>query len=201
MTKFKRIINLIFNIISLIFLLTLFPILFNLGSFSDFANRYLTSNFGKGLTYIIFFIILVGTLIRIISNIIEKTDESFILLSDEDGEISVSERAIETTVKDTLRKFTDIVESYCDIKLKNNSKNDIVVSVKCGIEEDKSFNIDDLEQVREKIGQSVEDLLGITVSKINVKFYEVKKNNKKSMIEEIAHKTEYKKGSQVKRVK
>ena len=137
MSRFKKLINIIYYLISIILLLAL---LLMLNSKNYLAHRILdviASNeiFIMALG-VLGAIVLLVLLLKLIGSILQKTDEKYLYLFEDDGDVCISDTAIEKTVKNALREFEEVIEYTVKIKIKNKEEDSKVrVKIKCGLDE------------------------------------------------------------------
>ncbi len=166
MSRFKKLINIIYYLISIILLLAL---LLMLNSKSYLAHRILdviASNeiFIMALG-VLGAIVLLVLLLKLIGSILQKTDEKYLYLFEDDGDVCISDTAIEKTVKNALREFEEVIEYTVKIKIKNKEEDS-----KVRVEDDGDVCISDtaIEKTVKNALREFEEVIEYTV-KIKIK--------------------------------
>src|SRR3712207_2923109 len=76
-------------------------------------------------------------LINLLASLLQKTNEAYLALGDNDGSIKLSNRAIEKTVINCLDRYEPIVEKIVNVKIKSKEGQEprVDIMAKCGIDE------------------------------------------------------------------
>ncbi len=137
MSRFKKFVNIIYYLIS-IGLLTILLILLNEKEeiFSNIAEEISINKEFLPVLSIFTAILLFISLAKLLGNILQKTDEKYLYLFDKDGQVSISNTAIEKTLANSLEEFEEIVEYRVGLKVKNkDEKSKVRIKIKCGLDE------------------------------------------------------------------
>lgn len=139
MSRFKKLINIIYYLMAIFVLMILLLILYS--TIDSRAVQYVgmmlaNEEFLEVAGGIGLFILIVVT-IKLIVTILKRTDERYLFLYEDSGEIRISDTVIEKTVKNALREFEEVIEYTVKIKIKNKNKDNtkVNVNVKCGLDE------------------------------------------------------------------
>ena len=136
MSRFKKLINIIYYLISIISLLTF---LLMLNSDNYISQKFLSEiNSEEVLIVLSVFcgMMLLVSLFKLLGSILQKTNEKYLYLFDDDGEVCISDTSIEKTVKNALREFEEVIEYTVKIKIKNKEdKSKVKIRIKCGLDE------------------------------------------------------------------
>lgn len=134
MSRFKKLVNIIYYLISIISLL-IFLLMLNSDNYisQKFLGKVNSEEVLMVLSAFCGMMILVS-LFKLLISILQKTNEKYLYLFDEDGEVCISDTAIEKTVKNALREFEEVIEYTVKIKI-NNKEGKLKVKIKCGLDE------------------------------------------------------------------
>lgn len=114
-----------------------------------------------------------GLLIRAIT---VRHRKRSLLLKAGDGEVHITEEAVESCVRSSLARYPDIRE--CDVRLSMQQKKTpghIQVRTRCGIRENATLG-PTVEAVQQQLKSDIENLTGATVETVDVSFYEAGQN-------------------------
>ena len=138
MSRFKKLLNIVYYLIVVIFVITFLLSVNKVSWFVDMdLQSYLLDDRVKlGIT-VIGSIILVVLSVKIIVTIFKKNDDRYLILFEEGGNISISDTVIEKTVINTLKEFEEVIECTAKVKIKNKNSGDskVKLNIKCGLDE------------------------------------------------------------------
>ena len=138
MSRFKKLLNIAYYLIVVIFVITFLLSVNKVSWFVDMdLQSYLLDDRVKlGIT-VIGSIILVVLSVKIIVTIFKKNDDRYLILFEEGGNISISDTVIEKTVINTLKEFEEVIECTAKVKIKNKNNGDskVKLNIKCGLDE------------------------------------------------------------------
>lgn len=138
MSRFKKLLNIVYYLIVVIFVITFLLSVNKVSWFVDMdLQSYLLDDRVKlGIT-VIGSIILVVLSVKIIVTIFKKNDDRYLILFEEGGNISISDTVIEKTVINTLKEFEEVIECTAKVKIKNKNNGDskVKLNIKCGLDE------------------------------------------------------------------
>lgn len=138
MSRFKKLLNIAYYLIVVIFVITFLLSVNKVSWFVDMdLQSYLLDDRVKlGIT-VIGSIILVVLSVKIIVTIFKKNDDRYLILFEEGGNISISDTVIEKTVINTLKEFEEVIECTAKVKIKNKNSGDskVKLNIKCGLDE------------------------------------------------------------------
>ena len=138
MSRFKKLLNIVYYLIIVIFVITFLLSVNKVSWFVDMdLQSYLLDDRVKlGIT-VIGSIILVVLSVKIIVTIFKKNDDRYLILFEEGGNISISDTVIEKTVINTLKEFEEVIECTAKVKIKNKNSGDskVKLNIKCGLDE------------------------------------------------------------------
>lgn len=138
MSRFKKLLNIVYYLVVVIFVITFLLSVNKVSWFVDMdLQSYLLDDRVKlGIT-VIGSIILVVLSVKIIVTIFKKNDDRYLILFEEGGNISISDTVIEKTVINTLKEFEEVIECTAKVKIKNKNSGDskVKLNIKCGLDE------------------------------------------------------------------
>ncbi|PSJ32233.1 hypothetical protein UF10_00250 [Peptostreptococcus russellii] len=138
MSRFKKLLNIVYYLIVVIFVITFLLSVNKVSWFVDMdLQSYLLDDRVKlGIT-VIGSIILVILSVKIIVTIFKKNDDRYLILFEKGGNISISDTVIEKTVINTLKEFEEVIECTAKVKIKNKNSGDskVKLNIKCGLDE------------------------------------------------------------------
>lgn len=136
MSRFKKLINIIYYLMSICSLLFFLLILTRKNYLSQ---RILNEIYSDEIIIVIAgfaCIMLLVSLLKLLASILQKSNEKYLYLFDDDGDVCISDTAIENTIKNSLRQFEEIVEYTVKVKIKNEKeRSKVKVKIKCGLDE------------------------------------------------------------------
>lgn len=138
MSRFKKLINIIYYLISIIVLAVFLIMLNNRNNYTQKILDIVASNenIQIGLTVLGAVVVFV-VVIKLLGTILQKTDEKYLNLYEDDGDICISNTAIAKNIKNALKEFEEVVEYTVKIKIKNKKENaKVSVKIKCGLDEE-----------------------------------------------------------------
>lgn len=215
MSNFKKIINLLYCLVLVCIVVVLYSMAFNLEFMESFiVSLRSDSNYTMVLNMFVILVLLV-TGLRVIYLLFKKSDDSYLLLFEDEGSIMISDRSIERTVRQAASKIQEIgqLDLKTSIKNKKDGESDIKVYIKCGldyercmqdyssIDNDQAIGMTELtNMIQEELHKAVENFIGQRVNEINIKFYDIEKKDKfDKSYKKSQQESEY--GDKVKRVK
>lgn len=98
-------------------------------------------------------LIILVSIVKIAVTILEKSDDRYLNLYEDEGLVSISEDAIRNCVSNSFKKFDEVIEETIKVKIKNDDESSVVIDAKCGLDEDlckKKGYFDHLEEVAEE---------------------------------------------------
>ena len=215
MSNFKKVINLLYCLVLVCIVVVLYSMAFNLEFMESFiVSLRSDSNYTMVLNMFVILVLLV-TGLRVIYLLFKKSDDSYLLLFEDEGSIMISDRSIERTVRQAASKIQEIgqLDVKTSIKNKKDGESDIKVYIKCGLDYEKcmqDYSSIDTDQaigmteltnmIQEELHKAVENFIGQRVNEINIKFYDIEKKDKfDKSYKKSQQESEY--GDKVKRVK
>nr|WP_297396236.1 alkaline shock response membrane anchor protein AmaP [uncultured Peptostreptococcus sp.] len=215
MSNFKKVINLLYCLVLVCIVVVLYSMAFNLEFMESFiVSLRSDSNYTMVLNMFVILVLLV-TGLRVIYLLFKKSDDSYLLLFEDEGSIMISDRSIERTVRQAASKIQEIgqLDVKTSIKNKKDGESDIKVYIKCGldyekcmqdyssIDNDQAIGMTELtNMIQEELHKAVENFIGQRVNEINIKFYDIEKKDKfDKSYKKSQQESEY--GDKVKRVK
>ena len=215
MSNFKKVINLLYCLVLVCIVVVLYSMAFNLEFMESFiVSLRSDSNYTMVLNMFVILVLLV-TGLRVIYLLFKKSDDSYLLLFEDEGSIMISDRSIERTVRQAASKIQEIgqLDLKTSIKNKKDGESDIKVYIKCGldyekcmqdyssIDNDQAIGMTELtNMIQEELHKAVENFIGQRVNEINIKFYDIEKKDKfDKSYKKSQQESEY--GDKVKRVK
>lgn len=215
MSNFKKVINLLYCLVLVCIVVVLYSMAFNLEFMESFiVSLRSDSNYTMVLNMFVILVLLV-TGLRVIYLLFKKSDDSYLLLFEDEGSIMISDRSIERTVRQAASKIQEIgqLDLKTSIKNKKDGESDIKVYIKCGldyekcmqdyssIDNDQAIGMTELtNMIQEELHKAVENFIGQRVNEINIKFYDIEKKDKfDKSHKKSQQESEY--GDKVKRVK
>lgn len=138
MSRFKKLLNIVYYLVVVIFVITFLLSVNKVSWFvdMDLQSYFLDDRVKLGIT-VIGSIILVVLSVKIIVTIFKKNDDRYLILFEEGGNISISDTVIEKTVINTLKEFEEVIECTAKVKIKNKNSGDskVKLNIKCGLDE------------------------------------------------------------------
>lgn len=174
MSRFKKVIITIYSL----YIVLVLAISFFLVKPNESTYKYLDS-LNRDTVLILIGIAIFLIFIRWLVSMFQKSDEDYLVLGDNDGNIMLSTRAIEKTVLKCLDKFENVVEKSVKVKIKSKQGQEPCVDIvaKCGVKDEISDDVCKVAQ--EEAHKSLEDLLGFRINKLDMKFYQLKEKKSK----------------------
>lgn len=189
MSRFRKLIKIVYYFLVLLLIGVLYS------SFSYFLldyemiDSFSQSDIGRMSVTILSAIVALVIIVKIIITILQKTDNKYLILKDEDGTIRLADTSIEKTVVNTLKEFDEVKEQRVRVKINNNSKgmSTVNVKIKCGLDEAmckaRGYFDDDSNEVQELESNQTLDIIEPTI-KIDEEI--IKENESNSHFENAA---------------
>ena len=181
MKRWRKWIDVIFAIATLLALFCSYFLIFDYGKITTTLDNY---NKQGWFYYFLTVVAILGALLALyvfIRALALPTINNYIIDKDDSGEMLITSSAILDNVLTTLSKHPEIRNADAVIKVKNGRSNEINTEVKCGVYEGENLN--SLGQmIKEDIAKSLETFTGYPVNKVDVEFYDIKKDSNKRVV-------------------
>lgn len=138
MRKIKKFFYVLHDIITIILVIVLFAFIMGGRYSNDFINYLLKIQSIRYTLAVLTCIVALISFIKLVRILLKKREDRYLLLFRDDGDIEISDLAIEKIVLNSLLMFREIVEKDVRIKIKNGQNEDykIIVDIKCGLDEE-----------------------------------------------------------------
>jgi hypothetical protein len=179
--RWRKWINVIFAIATLLAIFCSYFLIFDYGKVSTTLDNY---NKQRWFFYFLTVVAILGALLALyvfIRALALPTINNYIIDKNNSGEMLITSKAILDNVLITIRKYPEIRSSDAIVKVKNGKSNEINTKVKCGVYEGENLN--SLGQIiKEDVAQSLETFTGYPVNKVDIEFYDIKKDSNKRVV-------------------
>lgn len=180
----KKLLNFIYYLLAILLAISLLIFFYN-KSYLEPILSYMNENIFVYSMMIILGIFILSSLAKILFTLGKKSPDSYLILADDKGQISISDSSIAQTCEKVLATYPEVVEQKIKTSIKNNknSQADVIVNIKCGLDEYLCGNKDGENQVavdslcldiQDKIYKALEAFLGRKVNQVNIKYHNVK---------------------------
>ncbi len=182
MKRWRKWINVIFAIATLLAIFCSYFLVFNYGKITATLAGYLQQEW---FFYFLTVVAVLGALLALyllIQAIVLPVTNNYVIDKDNSGEMLITSKAMENNVLTTVNKYPGIKDSSAAVKVKNgkNSHN-IDAKIICGVYEGENLN--SLGNVmREDVAKHLETFTGYPVNKVDLKFYDIKKDSNKRVV-------------------
>lgn len=180
----KNFLNTIYDLFIIVILAFLFVTGYSDAVFDAMTNNAQDKVALYGL--IAFFVLLlIKIVVEIIDFVRNTSRDSYLMLGEDEGEISISNSSIEQTCEKVLNTYNEVVDYKIKTKIKNSKDNIplLNVDIKCGLDEYLCGNEDGEKQVavdglcmdiQANIHRALEAFLGRKADRVNIKYHNVK---------------------------
>ena len=177
MSSFKKILFVIYSLYIVGLMGLMYLALIPENAMSSTIDSFI---FRGGLPYLVGLAVFI-VILRMVLVVFQKSDQSYLSLTDNDGTIRLSNRSIENTVLFSLKDYDYIKEKSVKVSIKKPSADHINLAIfaKCGFDEDIYSIVDEeglnglFKSVREDVHASLEQLLGFRIEELDMKFYPI----------------------------
>ena len=139
MSRFKKLINIIYYLIAIFVLFMLLAILYSTvdAGAAGYINRLFADEKLVEAAGLLGLFVLIVVTVRLIAVILKRPDDRYLFLYEDSGTISISDTVVEKTVINALKEFEEVIEYTVKIRIKNKNsdKAKVNVNVKCGLDE------------------------------------------------------------------
>lgn len=181
MKRWRKWVDIIFAIATLLVIFCSYFLIFDYGKVSAKLHYY----YSKGWFFYFFTIVaIIGALLALyilIRAIVLPTINNYVIEENDSGQMLITSKAMLDNVLTTVRKYPEIRNSDATVKVRNGNSNEINTKVKCGVYEGE--NLSSLgDAIKEDIAKSLENFTGYPVNKVDVEFYDIKKDSNKRVV-------------------
>lgn len=181
MKRRRKWINIILSIATLLAIFCSYFLIFDYGKITTTLKNL---NRQGWFYYFLTVVAILGALLALyvfIKTLALPTTNDYLIDKSDSGDMLISSRAILDNVLTTVRKYPEIRNSDAIIKVQNGDSNEINTMVKCGVYEGENLN--SLGQtIKEDIARSLETFTGYPVNKVDLEFYDIKKDSNKRVV-------------------
>lgn len=179
--KWQKWINVIFAIALLLAIFCSYFMIYDYGKVTTVLNNYQTKTWFFYCFTIVSILGALFALVVLIRAIALPTINNYVIDKDKSGEMLITSRAIENNVLDTVNKYPDVRESKANVKVRNGKSNEISAQVLCGVYEGEDLNSLG-SAIKEDVTDQLEIFTGYPVNRVDVKFYDIKKDSNKRVV-------------------
>lgn len=182
MKRWQKWVQVIFAIATLLVIFCSYFLLFNYGKVTTRLRGY----FGQEwFFYFLTVVAILGALMALyifIQALVLPTINNYVIDKDDSGEMLITSKAMENNVLTTVSRYPGIKNSSAVVKI-NNRKNShrINAKVTCGVYEGEDLNSLG-NRLKEDVANHLETFTGYSVNKVDVKFYDIKKDSNKRVV-------------------
>lgn len=181
MKRWRKWVNAIFAIALLLTIFCAYFLVYDYGDVTATLGSYKTQSWFYYCFTVLAIISALFALIIFIRAIALPTINNYVIDKDKSGEMLLTSHAIENNVISTVNKYPEIRNSKADVKVNNGKGHEITAKVICGIYDGE--NINSLgEIIKNDVKESLEVFTGYPVNKVDVEFYDIKKDSNKRVV-------------------
>lgn len=138
MKKIKKFFYVVHDIITIILVIALFVFIMGGKYSNDFINYLLRVQSIRYTLAVLTCIVALISFVKLVRTLLKKREDRYLLLFRDDGDVEISDLAIEKIVLNSMAKFREIVEEDVKIKIKNGQNEDyrVIIDIECGLDED-----------------------------------------------------------------
>ena len=182
MKRWRKWVNVIFAIALLLAIFCSYFLMFDYGKVTNTLAGY----YGEGwFFYFLTIVSILGALFALfifIQAIALPTINNYLIDKDDSGEMLITSKAIENNVLTTVNKYPGVKNSSAIVKVNNGKKaHKINTKVTCGVYEGEDLNSLG-NTIKEDVANNLETFTGYPVDKVDVKFYDIKKDSNKRVV-------------------
>ena len=179
--RWRKWVNVIFAIATILVIFFSYFLLYDYGKLSSKLQSYYNRQW---FFYFFTVIAILGALLALyilIRAIALPSINNYVIDENDSGKMLITSKAMVDNVLSTVRKNPEIRQTDAIVKVQNGKSKDINTVVKCGVYEVENLNAL-RNTIKENVAQSLENFTGYPVSKVDVEFYDVKKDSNKRVV-------------------
>lgn len=181
MKRWRKWIDIIFAIALLLAIFCSYFLIYDYGDVTATLSKYQTEEW---FYYFLTIVSIIGGLFALfilIKAIALPTINNYLIDKDKSGEMLITSRAIENNALTTVNKYPEVRNSRADVKVNNGKNHEITAKVICGVYDGEDLNsLGNL--IREDVAENLEVFTGYPVNKVDVEFYDIKKDSNKRVV-------------------
>lgn len=181
MKRWRKWVNVIFAIATLLVVFCSYFLLFDYGKLSEKLQSYYSKEW---FFYFFTVIAILGALLALyilIRAIALPSINNYVIDENDSGKMLITSKAIVDNVLSTVSKNAEIRQTDAIVKVQNGKSKEINTVVKCGVYEVENLNALG-NTIKENVAQSLEKFTGYPVNQVDVEFYDIKKDSNKRVV-------------------